>query len=142
MVEVDVLVVGGGTAGFGAAIAAGRKGLSVLLLEASPKIGGVMAFCPGMPWGAAYPAGVSIGGIMEELTERLASMSPPAAEIRACTLENFGPEIQYDHELATLTMFQMLEDAGVDVRLNAAAISPLMDGSRIAAMDCFDHRVP
>lgn len=142
MIDVDVLVVGGGTAGFGAAVAAGRKGRSVLLLEASAKIGGVMAFCPGMPWGAAFPAGVSIGGIMEELTERLSSMSPPAAETRPCTLENFGPEIQYDHELATLTMFQMLEEAGVDVRLNAAAISPVMDGRRIAAVDCFDRRGP
>ncbi|WP_150523198.1 FAD-dependent oxidoreductase [Roseibium sediminis] len=142
MIDVDVLVVGGGTAGFGAAVAAGRKGRSVLLLEASAKIGGAMAFCPGMPWGAAFPAGVSIGGIMEELTERLSSMSPPAAETRPCTLENFGPEIQYDHELATLTMFQMLEEAGVDVRLNAAAISPVMDGRRIAAVDCFDRRGP
>ena len=28
----DVLIVGGGTAGFGAAVAAGRKGLDVILL--------------------------------------------------------------------------------------------------------------
>jgi len=49
--QTDVLVIGGGTAGFGAAIAAGRQGLRVTLLEATTKIGGVMAFCPGMPWG-------------------------------------------------------------------------------------------
>ena len=48
--QTDVLVIGGGTAGFGAAIAAGRQGLRVTLLEATTKIGGVMAFCPGMPW--------------------------------------------------------------------------------------------
>ena len=47
--RADVLVIGGGTAGFGAAIAAGRQGLDVTLLEATSKIGGVMAFCPGMP---------------------------------------------------------------------------------------------
>ena len=69
--EADVLVVGGGTAGFGAAVAAGRKGLNVVLLEATSKIGGVMAFCPGMPWGAAYPAGKIVGGLMAELTSRL-----------------------------------------------------------------------
>ena len=57
----DVLIVGGGTAGFGAAVAAGRKGLEVILLEATSKIGGVMAFCPGMPWGAAYPVDKIIG---------------------------------------------------------------------------------
>ena len=69
--QADVLVVGGGTAGFGAAVAAGRQGLNVILLEATSKVGGVMAFCPGMPWGAAYPADKIIGGLMGELTERL-----------------------------------------------------------------------
>lgn len=70
--QTDVLVIGGGTAGFGAAIAAGRQGLRVTLLEATTKIGGVMAFYPGMPWGGGYPQDQIIGGLIEELTERLA----------------------------------------------------------------------
>ena len=73
----DVLVIGGGTAGFGAAVAAGRAGFKVILLEATSKIGGVMAFCTGMPWGAGYPTNVTIGGLIEELTNRLTSMTPP-----------------------------------------------------------------
>ena len=36
----DVVVIGGGFAGIGAAIAAGRKGLTVYLVEASRTIGG------------------------------------------------------------------------------------------------------
>ncbi|MFQ3353410.1 MAG: hypothetical protein ACI8WL_000832 [Polaribacter sp.] len=137
--QADVLVVGGGTAGFGAAVAAGRQGLKVILLEATSKVGGVMAFCPGMPWGAAYPADKIIGGLMGELTERLEKMNPPAAEKRPCTLANFGPEIIYDHDIATLTMFEMLEDAGVNVRLNASAIEPTMEGSLIKKVCCFDR---
>jgi len=140
--ETDVLVVGGGTAGFGAAVAAGRLGLSVCLIEASSKVGGVMAFCPGMPWGAAYPADAIIGGLMAELTDRLAAMTPPAAEKRPCTLANFGPEIHYDPEAATLTMFEMLEGAGVDVRLNTTAIEPEMVGDRIARVTCYDRHGP
>lgn len=135
----DVLVVGGGTAGFGAAVAAGRQGLDVTLLEATSKVGGVMAFCPGMPWGGGYPVDQIIGGLMEELTERLAAMSPPAAEKRPCTLENFGPEIIYDHDIATLTMFEMLEEAGVRVRLNATAIEPVMNASCIETVACYDR---
>lgn len=141
-VRTDVLVIGGGTAGFGAAVAAGRHGLDVTLLEATTKVGGVMAFCPGMPWGAAYPAGRIIGGLMEELTNRLCAMDPPAAEKRPCTLENFGPEIHYDHDLATLAMFDMLEEAGVHVRLGATAISPQMNGDRIARVECYDRNGP
>lgn len=72
-----------------------------------------MAFCPGMPWGGGYPTGQIIGGLIEELTERLIAMDPPAAETRPCMLENFGPEIIYDHDIATLTMFEMLEEASV-----------------------------
>ncbi|MDG0969959.1 MAG: FAD-dependent oxidoreductase, partial [Porticoccaceae bacterium] len=109
--EVDVLVVGGGTAGFGAAVSAGRKGVKVMMIEATSKVGGVMAFCPGMPWGGGYPVDQIIGGLMEELMVRLEAMTPPAAEKRPCTLENFGPEIIYDHDIAILTMFEMLEEA-------------------------------
>lgn len=140
--STDVLVIGGGTAGFGAAVAAGRLGLRVCLLEATNKVGGVMAFCPGMPWGGAYPLDTIIGGLIEELSDRLATMSPPAAEKRACTLENFGPEIQYDPDIATLTMFEMLEEAGVEIRLNATAIAPRMTGKRIDAVEFYDRNGP
>jgi len=140
--KVDVLVVGGGTAGFGAAVAAGRQGLGVVLLEATSKVGGVMASCPGMPWGGGYPVDQTIGGVMEELTLRLEAMDPPAAEKRPCTLENFGPEIIYDHDIATLTMFEMLEEADVKVRLNATAVAPEMDGSRIGTVACYDRNGP
>ena len=138
--QADVVVVGGGTAGFGAAIAAARQGLKVTLVEATPKIGGVMAFCPGMPWGAAYPADVMVGGVMEELTLRLMAMDPPAAEKRPCTLENFGPEIIYDHEIATLTMFEMLEEERVDLRLNTTVLGPVMEGKRIEAVEVSGRR--
>ena len=137
--ETDVLVIGGGTAGFGAAVAAGRAGAKVTLLEATSKVGGVMAFCPGMPWGAAYPAGRIIGGLIEELSDRLARLDPPAAETRPCALENFGPEIHYDPDLATLTMFEMLEEAGVRLRLQTTAIAPEMAGARIRAVTACDR---
>ena len=140
--QTDVLVIGGGTAGFGAAIAAARQGLRVTLLEATTKIGGVMAFCPGMPWGGAYPMDAIIGGLIEELTDRLAAMDPPAAEKRACTLDHFGPEIIYDHDVATLTMFEMLEEAGVRVRLGAIALAPQMHGDAITSVDCCDRNGP
>lgn len=140
--SADVLVIGGGTAGFGAAVAAGRAGLRVRLIEAGTKIGGVMAFCPGMPWGAGLPTGRSIGGIFAELSDRLIGQDPPAAEVRPSVLENFGAEVIYDHEAAVFAMFQMLEDAGVEVHLGTIATAPVMTGQRIAAVACTDRRGP
>lgn len=140
--SADVLVIGGGTAGFGAALAAARGGLRVRLIEAGSKIGGVMAFCPGMPWGAGLPVGQNIGGIFGELTEALLVMVPPAAEVRPSVLENFGIEVIYDHDTAVFNMFQMLEDAGVEVHLGTIATAPIMAGARIAGVECTDRRGP
>jgi hypothetical protein len=138
-IRCDVLVVGGGTAGFGAAVAAGRAGLQTVLMEAGPRIGGVMSFCPGMPWGGAYPCGEIIGGLIAELTARLADQSPPAAETRPCTLENFGPEIVYDPDLAQVAMFEMLDEAGVHVHLNTTVTAPTMQGARIECVAFCDR---
>ena len=138
----DVLVVGGGTAGFGAAVAAGRQGLDVVLMEAGPRIGGVMAFCPGMPWGGGYPCGEIVGGLIAELTDRLAAQSPPAAETRPCTLANFGPEIVYDPDLAQIAMFEMLEEAGVRVHLNTTVAAPRMESARIQSVTFNDRHGP
>ena len=141
-VSTDVLVVGGGTAGFGAACAAASQGARVRLIEGTSKIGGVMSFCPGMPWGGGFPIGRSIGGIFDTLTNMLCIMQPPLAEVRPSALENFGAEVIYDHEAAVFAMFQMLEDAGVTVHLNTFAGSPVLDGQRIVAVDCYDRTGP
>ncbi len=140
--HTDVLVIGGGTAGFGAALGAARQGAKVRLIEGTSKIGGVMAFCPGMPWGGGYPTGRSIGGVFGELTDMLACMEPPMAEVRPSTLENFGYEVIYDHEAAVFAMFQMLEDAGVEVHLNTFAGAPVVEGGRIVRVECTDRTGP
>jgi hypothetical protein len=137
--STDVLVIGGGTAGFGAALGAARQGARVRLIEGTSKVGGVMAFCPGMPWGGGYPTGRSIGGVFGELTDQLLAMNPPMAEVRPSTLENFGYEVIYDHEAAVFAMFQMLEDAGVEVHLNTFAGAPMLEGGRITRVECTDR---
>lgn len=141
-VSTDVLVIGGGTAGFAAAHAAASNGAHVRLLEGTSKIGGVMSFCPGMPWGGGYPVGKSIGGLFETLTQQLQNMHPPMAKTRPSLLENFGAEVIYDHETAVFLMFQMLEDVGVDLHMGTYASAPVMDGNRLRAVDCFDRSGP
>ncbi len=141
-ISTDVLVIGGGTAGFGAALGAARQGARVRLIEGTSKIGGVMSFCPGMPWGGGYPTGRSIGGVFAELTDQLCGMQPPMAAVRPSTLENFGYEVIYDHEAAVFAMFQMLEDAGVDVHLNSFVGAPKLEGDRVQSIACIDRTGP
>jgi hypothetical protein len=134
----DVVIVGGGPSGFGAAVAASRMGLSVYLLESGYMLGGIMARCPGMPIGAVYPKGKSIGGILDEFLNRLYAMNPPAAEKRKCRLSEFGPEVFYNHEIATYTLFQMAEEAGVNLLLDATVTEPILDNSRLSGVFYYD----
>ena len=68
---VDVLVAGGGPAGCAAAIAARRRGLSVLLLEATSALGGTATAGQVAHWlGGRSPGGRwVVGGIFRELAE-------------------------------------------------------------------------
>jgi hypothetical protein len=137
-INTDIVVIGGGPAGFGAAVAAARKGADVCLLESGDLIGGIMATCPGMPIGAAYPNGRSIGGILDDFLNRLYGMKPPAAEKRNCRLAEFGPEVFYDHEIAIFTLFQMLQEAGVNLTLNATALEPVVDKNKVTGVIYYD----
>ncbi|WP_295525945.1 FAD-dependent oxidoreductase [Novosphingobium sp. Chol11] len=141
-IAADVLVIGGGTAGFGAALGAASAGARVRLIEGTSKIGGVMAFCPGMPWGGGYPTGRSIGGVFGALTDQLCAAQPPLAEVRHSTLENFGFEVVYDHEAAVFAMFQMLEEAGVEVHLNTFAGAPQIEDGHIRRVAGTDRTGP
>lgn len=135
-IRADVAVAGAGTAGIGAALATAGRGLSTVLLESSSKIGGVMSVCPGMPIGAAYPCGFSVGGLLEEFVQKLYCMKPPAAEKRECALKEFGPEILYDYEIALAVLYGMLENAGVQLFLNTVAAETVMEGNKITGILC------
>ncbi len=68
---VDVLVAGGGPAGCAAAVAARRRGLSVLLVEAASALGGTATGGQVAHWlGGRTPGGRwVVGGIFRELAE-------------------------------------------------------------------------
>lgn len=134
-VKTDILVFGAGPAGIAAAVCAGRQGKRVTLIEIQGKIGGVMASCPGMMLGAGYPCKKTIGGFFEEFVQKMYHLDPPAAERRICSLENFGDEVVYDHEYSMSVLYEMLEEAGVDLRLNHIPGKVFTDNGRITGVE-------
>ncbi|RGY97017.1 FAD-dependent oxidoreductase [Clostridium sp. AM58-1XD] len=71
MLEYDIVIVGGGTAGAVAALAAARNGCQrVLLVEAGSHVGGLSAI--GMTWGGFFDNNYRqvIGGIPHELVKK------------------------------------------------------------------------
>ncbi|MFQ6039960.1 MAG: FAD-dependent oxidoreductase, partial [Candidatus Poribacteria bacterium] len=111
----DVLVVGGGTGGAIAAIAAGRQGAKTTLIEASPSLGGIGT------GGAihSYYYGVN-GGVQDEVDERVKSLTP--LFVGKWGVRGFHPFVK------KLVLQQMTEEAGVDILLNTVVTGVLREG--------------
>ncbi|HJU31808.1 MAG TPA: FAD-dependent oxidoreductase [Hyphomicrobiaceae bacterium] len=148
--ETDVLVVGGGPAGTAAAIAAGRLGADVLLVERYNHLGGlstgglVIWIDRMTDWSGRHV----IRGIANELMERLphdAIQGPKRADWGsrdAATaaywaqrtaayhgIVTWSPTIDPE-ALKTLSM-QMVAEAKVRLLLHAWAVAPILEGSRV-----------
>ncbi|HOR85032.1 MAG TPA: FAD-dependent oxidoreductase [Bacillota bacterium] len=152
----DVLVVGGGVAGFAAALAAARSGLSVILVERYGWLGGLATggmvsviepYCNG--------AGRQIvGGIAYEFAQRLCKSETPGRGYMPSMDEvnSSDPEkIEYwrswasvgwndkavrlnvniHPEYAKYEFNTMLKEAGVKILLHAWASNVVMDGNTI-----------
>ena len=76
--ETDVLVVGGGPAGIGAAIGAARQGVRVLAIENLGFFGGVAAWALGMPINQVRPKGKPRSSVHELLIAKLKAYGPQA----------------------------------------------------------------
>ena len=140
--RVDVLVCGGGPAGFAAALAAARRGKKVMLIERHGCLGGVATNCLVGIWlgsysrDGAYPV---IGGIFAETVERMAT---EGGAIRACDdaasgtrhlgyASWHGRTVPFEYECCKRVMEQMLLEAGVRLRYFTSLLEPKVKGDRI-----------
>jgi hypothetical protein len=134
--EADVLVVGGGPAGIGAAIGAARAGADVVLAERYGFLGGnatAALVMPLMSFHTQRPsferAGISnllpndhgpghpvIAGVVQELLERLV-----AAEGAVAPSLDTGFVVPFDPEIFKMVALDMLDAAGVKFLLHALA---------------------
>ena len=121
---VDVLVAGGGMAGFSAAVAAAQQGARVMLVEQHSDLGGTAttagtaAFC-----GETTGQGRVFDNVVREL-ERIESIASykPYAEREARP---------FDHEVLKFVLQEQALAAGVDLWLH----------TRVADVDCRDGRI-
>ncbi|MEM8488232.1 MAG: FAD-dependent oxidoreductase [Bacteroidota bacterium] len=132
--QTDVLVVGSGSAGATAAIAAARQGASVALVERYGFMGGTSTqvldtfygfYTPGEP-----PRKV-VGGIPDRVVEAL--MSHKAALIRPNTY-GAGNGVTYDPEILKIVWEQLALQAGVKLLYHTLVCDVEMDGNRVTGV--------
>ena len=121
----DLVVVGGGYSGMGAAIAAARLGCKVALIQDRPVLGGngsseVRVWAQGLIRRGKFPR---IGEIVEEFADS-ATKSPGRAE-------EFGDQVKEEIVRA---------EKNIDLFLNHHAFRVAVDGSRLKSIDAIDTR--
>lgn len=140
--ELDVLVVGGGPGGIGAAVAAARRGMRTMLIERHGCLGGVATNCLVGIWLGSYSRdGVYpvIGGIFDEIVERMAEEGGaiPARQDVASGTRHLGyaswhgRTVPFEYECCKRVTEQMVLEAGVRVRYFTNMIAPKVTGTRI-----------
>lgn len=126
--RVDVLVVGAGSAGVAAAIAASRNGARTLLVDAGPMAGGELV--SGLPLNAVLNARGEwvAGGVVRELLEdcdRMGGLVPPYFDWRSLWLVCVDPEVM------KLAVMRALKAAGVELLLYSFAEDVLVEDGQV-----------
>ncbi len=132
MHEYDVLVVGGGNAGCAAAISAARHGARTMLVERYGFLGGTATAAMVGPW-MTFHSGTEriVGGIAQEIVERLVRKGASPGHLHDSS--DYVPTITpFDPEIHKALLFEMMQEAGVDLLLHAWFLAAIVDDDRVA----------
>ena len=123
--KYDVVVVGGGPAGFIAAIAAARKGAKTAIIERYGFFGGMATIGYVAPISVfALKNELVIGGIPWEFVKRLEEMG-------GAFIEWPKANIDFDIELYKLCCQRMILEAGIDIYTHSSMVGCEMVGNKI-----------
>jgi hypothetical protein len=116
--EVDVLVVGGGPAGFAAAVTAARQGAKTMLIEQAGDVGGIATIGLMSHW-----TGNTRGGFYEEILNRSADYTEAGENLE----QNGNYRQIINPEKLKTVMLQMLGESGVILQLYTFASEAIVE---------------
>ena len=126
--KYDVLVLGGGAAGIGAALAAAEKGAKTALVERFGFLGGMATAGYVNPMSEfAYNGRQVVGGIAWRFAQKLIENGGGLVEEPRCNV-SFNPEIY------KLSAQQLMDEYGVTCIMNTVLLDCLMEGNRITTV--------
>ncbi|MFN8636301.1 MAG: FAD-dependent oxidoreductase [Chloroflexota bacterium] len=136
--EIDVLVVGGGPAGIGAAVASARSGASTILIERYGFLGGNATASLVGPFMTSYSADGKtqlVRGIFDELVRRMeasgGAIHPskvPSSVSRSAYMKHGHIGVTpFDPESMKLVSAELCLEAGVRLMLHTAFVEPIVE---------------
>lgn len=140
--ECQVLVVGGGPAGIGAAVGAARSGARTILVERYGFLGGNATASLVGPFMTSFSADGKtqvIRGVFDELVRRMEKMGGaihpskvPAASAKSAYMKHGHIGVTpFDPETMKLVSAELCLEAGVELMLHTIFIDPVMEGSTV-----------
>lgn len=128
VLNYDVVVCGGGTAGAPAAIAAGRAGAKTLVIEQLGSLGGTQANGWVTPMMPNYLGDHKLsGGLSKEISERQAQFQAPGAMVHG--------DDWYDPTFLAVVLDIMATEAGVDCLFDTTLLSAEVQGKRVVSIE-------
>lgn len=130
----DVVVVGSGSAGSTAAIAAARNGASVLLIEKLPFLGGVSTAVLDTFYGFYTPGSRSrkvVGGIPDDVVDGLRKLGKV---VERPNTYGAGTGVTYLAEHLKVVWERLVTEAGVKVLLHAAVQDVVVEDGRLSEL--------
>ncbi|NQT57549.1 MAG: FAD-dependent oxidoreductase [Bacteroidetes bacterium] len=137
----DVIVAGGGTAGFIAAAAAGRKGMKTLLIEKNSHLGGTLAM--GIPLLGVFDGNsVQVAkGMVEEFVQRLIQEQGAVGHVHGARWSNKGHMqgdafslTPFDSEIGKYVAQEMVLETGAEILLHTSVSGVNRENNRVKSV--------
>lgn len=125
--KTEVLVVGGGPAGIGAAVGAAKAGATTLLIEDCGFFGGVAAWGLGMCMNQMRPNNEPRGFVHEMLLQKLQEYGEQAVRTSS---HQFYVNVEY----LKVAVLDVLDTVGCKYLVHAKAVDALTDGNRVRSV--------